>query len=268
MKHCAFTSPAGLLGHNRFGITTPSTLHSRNSLPQSSVWSPFRCSVSTTPSPPIPNSSPSRSLNSQINEQRKGQAAHGIRSTQSTASNVPLDTFKYLSWEQVEGLTRNVVQKTGEERFDVILAITRGGLIPATLICEIFGLRTILVATVIFYHDDGCPLYGVVEPRFLSFPSPGVLEGRRVLIVDDVWDTGRTAKAVLDRTLRANPADVKVAVLHYKPKNNIYADIEPDFYADVEEDWLVYPWEHGSSFPNCVTEIGSDYRIIPDASTG
>lgn len=267
MKSCAFTSsPAGLLGHSRSVISAPSRRQFLNTGSRSSKCQPFRCSAPAASSPAIPDSSPVQHHNHQQNKQQKAEGGHGTH-LQSNTSNIPLEPFKYLSWEQVEGLTKGVVQKIDEERFDVILAITRGGLVPATLLCEKFGLRTILVATVIFYHDDGCPLYGIVEPRFLSFPSPDTLEGRRVLIVDDVWDTGRTAKAVRDRTLRANPSVVKVAVLNYKPKNNICTDVEPDFYGDIEEDWVVYPWERASSsFPNCAPGIGPDFRIIPDTS--
>lgn len=130
--------------------------------------------------------------------------------------------------------------------FDVVLAITRGGLIPATLLCEALCLRNILSATVIFYTDSGEQFFGMTEPRFLSFPSPDALQGRCVLIVDDVWDSGRTASAVRNRVLRADAKLVKTAVLHYKPHQNQVADMEPAFFAATTKNWVLYPWERVS----------------------
>lgn len=132
------------------------------------------------------------------------------------------------------------------DRFDVVLAITRGGLIPATLLCEALELRNVLSATAMFYTDVGDQFFGMTEPRFLSFPSADALEGRRVLVVDDVWDSGRTAHAVKVRVQRTKPALVKVATLHFKPAMNSFQDVQPDFYCETTENWIVYPWERAS----------------------
>jgi hypoxanthine phosphoribosyltransferase len=66
--------------------------------------------------------------------------------------------------------------------------------------------------------------------------------GRRILVVDDVWDTGTTVVAVRDRLRRAG-ARADVAVLHYKPARSRFPEDGPDFYADATDAWVVYPWE-------------------------
>lgn len=168
------------------------------------------------------------------------------RDDQSTPPTKP-HAFQFVSWPQVEALASTVVKKASAERFDLILAITRGGLVPAALICEELELRTVLSATVMFYTDSGEQFFGMTEPRFLSFPSADALQGRRVLIVDDVWDSGSTANAVHARVLRAKPAMVKVGVLHYKPEGSLSKSASrPDFYGEIANDWLVYPWEQAS----------------------
>ena len=116
--------------------------------------------------------------------------------------------------------------------------------------------RNLVSATVLFYRDDGAVFYGLREPRFLNFPNTSVLEGRNVLIIDDVWDTGRTARAVRDRTKRAGARNVVVGCLHWKPKsiarggpsggggrNNRERDDGPTFWGEVTDRWIVYPWE-------------------------
>ncbi|PXF40583.1 Xanthine phosphoribosyltransferase [Gracilariopsis chorda] len=154
--------------------------------------------------------------------------------------------YEGVSWSAVEALCNDIFQKAKNQNFDVILAVSRGGLVPAVLLCEAFELRNILSATVIFYADNGEQFFGMTEPRFLAFPSADALEGRRVLVVDDVWDSGRTAQAVRSRVLRAKPKDVKVAVLHYKPDRNIFPGEEPDFFSAITTNWVVYPWERPS----------------------
>ena len=61
--------------------------------------------------------------------------------------------------------------------FDVMLVITRGGLVPAGILAYALGIRNILVAAVTYYGADGQP---GPEPTFLQFPADPVLHGRRV----------------------------------------------------------------------------------------
>lgn len=171
----------------------------------------------------------------------------------------------------METLSTQLVDQfqSSETIFDTILAVTRGGLVPATLISQSLELRTVLAATVMFYSDDGEKFFGMTEPRFLSFPSPDALKGRRVLIVDDVWDSGRTMRSVREKVKRANPADVKVSVMHFKKGHNRFVDDAPDFFVDITDDWIVYPWERAapdSPAPPDVMVDGLHAAVDPDAS--
>jgi hypoxanthine phosphoribosyltransferase len=135
----------------------------------------------------------------------------------------------------------------------MLLGITRGGLIPCTLLAQRFEVRNILTATVIFYDDSGERFYGLLEPRTLMFPDTMLIEGKKILIVDDVFDSGRTARAVRLRCERARAALAHVAVLHYKPENNRFGPSEgPNFYAKEVSgsEWIVYPWERLSPKTN------------------
>ena len=97
----------------------------------------------------------------------------------------------------------------------------------------------------------------MTHPRFLSFPSLHHFAGKSVLIVDDVWDSGRTAQAVRERVQRANPKALAIAVLHFKPHNNSFKDKEPEFYASTADKWVVYPWERASP------TINAEFRQKP-----
>lgn len=165
----------------------------------------------------------------------------------------------FLTWRDVHALANtladHVLEAEGsrEDRrfgYDLLLGITRGGLVPCALLAQRFELRNILTATVLFYDDSGERFYGVVEPRMLTFPEAHLVEGKRVLVVDDVFDSGRTARAVKMRCERARATVVDVAVLHYKPENNQFGNASaPRFFAQTVKgsDWIVYPWERWGS---------------------
>jgi uncharacterized protein len=169
------------------------------------------------------------------------EAAFGTLSKSGNAN--PQRRFQPVSWAVVEQLTAVLVEGLRGKGYNTVLAVTRGGMVPATLLAQALELRNVLTATVIFYTDSGNQFFGMTEPRFLSFPSADSLAGRNVLIVDDVWDSGRTATAVKKKVELSAPESVAIAVLHYKPQQSVILDSEPDYFATVADDWLVYPWE-------------------------
>lgn len=66
--------------------------------------------------------------------------------------------------------------------------------------------------------------------------------GQKILVVDDVFDTGKTAKAVKQR-IDATGAEMRMACVYWKPEKN-RTDLKPDYYVrDVGNDWIVFPHE-------------------------
>lgn len=149
-----------------------------------------------------------------------------------------------VDWPDVERLVGRLLKDLPRD-YDNILVITRGGMVPACLISERADIRNILCAAVMFYDGTARALPG---PVFLQFPDPSQVRGRRILLVDDVWDTGTTVVAVRDR-LRAAGAAVDVCVLHYKPRHSRFPGDRPDFYAEETDRWIVYPWDPARELP-------------------
>lgn len=144
-----------------------------------------------------------------------------------------------VSWEDLDGLVGALADKVGGD-YDVVLVITRGGLVPAGMLAYRLGLRDILVAAVVFYDDTG---QTADQPTFFQFPADPLLHGRRVLVVDEVWDTGTTITAVVERVHLAG-GHPTTAVLHYKPARS-KVDIAPDHFVVATDAWVVYPFKHG-----------------------
>jgi uncharacterized protein len=146
----------------------------------------------------------------------------------------------YLGWHELEELVSALVFKL-DTPYDVILAITRGGIIPGGMIAEALKMKDVLTAAVLF-PDDPSQRTKLSWPRFLQFPSDSLLEGRKVLVVDNLWYQGRTIMAVKGRIETAGGFP-DLAVLHWKQASSYFPEDEPDFYAEMTDDFVHYPWQ-------------------------
>ena len=145
-----------------------------------------------------------------------------------------------VTWDELDRLVGRLAERLADHRFDVLLAITRGGLVPAGMLAYRLGLRDILVAAVEYYDDRGRP---GPRPTFFQFPADALLRGKRVLVVDEVWDSGTTIHAVTERVWQAGGLPT-TAVLHYKPERSVVPG-RPDVHAVETDRWVVYPFKGG-----------------------
>ena len=144
-----------------------------------------------------------------------------------------------VSWADLDVLVARLAEQLRGDH-DVLLAITRGGLVPAGMLAYRLRIRNILVAAVEYYDDEGRP---GPHPTFLQFPADPQLRGQRVLIVDEVWDSGTTIHAVTERVRQAGGIPT-TAVLHFKPRRSRVPGA-PDVFAVTTERWVVYPYKAG-----------------------
>jgi len=156
----------------------------------------------------------------------------------------------YLSWMDVDNLiSYELAPQLQNLHFDVILAITRGGIVPGGMIAEQLRIQQILIASVDFYKDTE---HNLDWPIFMQFPSDSLLRGKEVLIIDDVWYRGREILSVTERVELASGYPTS-AVLHYKPNFSQFKEKTPNFYAAATDDWVIYPWEMDRSLLRSAT---------------
>jgi len=144
---------------------------------------------------------------------------------------------EHLSWATFGDAGRILAQQVAASGFepDLILSIARGGLFVAGVLAYALDVKNVHVMNVEFYTGVGQRL----EMPVMLPPVPNVVDlaGARVLIADDVADTGETLKLV-DEFCRDHVADVRCAVLYQKPHSRVQCE-----YVWRETDrWIDFPW--------------------------
>ena len=142
-----------------------------------------------------------------------------------------------VSWDQFHRDARALAWRLAAAGpFTAIVAITRGGLVPAAIVARELNVRLIETVCVESYHDytkQG-------ELRVLKGVADAIVKlgGKGVLIVDDLVDTGKTAKVVRDLLPGAH-----FATVYAKPMGRPLVDT---FITEVSQDtWIYFPWDTG-----------------------
>ncbi len=147
-----------------------------------------------------------------------------------------------LTWHDVDALIDHLIPQF-DVAFEAMVMISRGGLVPGGLLAEALDITHLLLAAVDFPAQMAADRQRLVAwPQFIQFPAEHQLAERRVLIVDDVWGSGRTMTAVRAR-VEAAGATPYTCVLHFNPHRSLFGTLRPDFYAAITDAYIVYPWE-------------------------
>ena len=151
-----------------------------------------------------------------------------------------------LTWSDVDRLIDHLIPQFKVE-FDAMVMITRGGVCPGGMLAEALNLKTLLTASIDFpaeFEQEKLPEKArlMAWPKFIQFPGDEILAGKVILVVDDVWGSGRTITAVKNRIAGATGLPY-TCVLHFNPYRNLFGTARPDYYAAITDAYIIYPWE-------------------------
>lgn len=153
------------------------------------------------------------------------------------ADSADLDVKEVMTWELFGRATRELAQTIVDSGFEpeIVIAVARGGLLPAGALSYALGVKLSDAINVEFYTDvhETLPDPVLLEP-LLDMNS---IQGKQLIVVDDVADSGRTLKMVLDILENAG-AVARSAVLYSKSQSVV----SPDFVWKRTDDWIVFPW--------------------------
>lgn len=141
-----------------------------------------------------------------------------------------------VTWDQFHRDSRALAWRlTNLGPFEAVVAITRGGLVPAAIVARELNIRTIECVSVKSYDHQN---QGSI--KVLKAITPEIIErckaGGKILIVDDLVDTGATARIVREMLPGAH-----FATVYAKPKGREMVDT---FITEVSQDtWIFFPWD-------------------------
>ena len=145
--------------------------------------------------------------------------------------------FEIPSWNKIYSMLLHLADKIRDSKFkpDIIVGVSRGGWPPARVLSDILSNPNLANVRAEFYS-------GIAKTKnqpILTQPVSMTVADKKVLIVDEVADTGKSLKLVKLHILKQNPHEVKIATIYYKP----WCIIKPDYFEKETKKWIVFPWE-------------------------
>lgn len=138
----------------------------------------------------------------------------------------------FVSWEELHRATRELSRRQlPAEQYKGIIAVSRGGLVPAAIVARELNIRVVdCVAVSSYEHNEQRDDLQLLK----DVTATG--DGEGFLVVDDLVDTGNTLKFLRERLPKA-----KFVTVYAKPAG---MDLVDDFVADLEQDtWIHFPWD-------------------------
>jgi hypoxanthine phosphoribosyltransferase len=152
-----------------------------------------------------------------------------------TPESFPCDL---VTWNEFYDLAKSLSRliKSSGWRPDLVVAIGRGGYVPARVVCD-FLVFDLLTSMKVEHWGIGAQKRDEARVRF---PLATEISGQKVLIVDDVTDTGDTLTTAVSYVESLGPIETRTAVLQHK----VSSEFLPDYYSEkiTEWKWIIYPW--------------------------
>lgn len=148
-----------------------------------------------------------------------------------------INQYEVPSWNQVYDMLLSLMEQIRLSNYqpEVMVGVSRGGLVPARVLTDLLEVPQLGTLQVEFYVALGETSAAPLLKQHLALP----VAGRRILLVDDITDSGRSIELAKGYLLSQGAAELRIAVLYYKPRSIV----KPDYYTRETQSWVVFPWE-------------------------
>ena len=153
----------------------------------------------------------------------------------------------YFSYNDIHKTVKTLASQIKDTGYDpqVMVAIGTGGFIPARIL-KTFLEKPIYTVGISYYDQDNNPKNSPQKIQWIDEVEQK-LEGKKILLVDEVDDSRSTLEYCLRELLKHKPAEIAVAVLHNKRKEKRGTiPTEIDYYfagMELDDMWICYPWD-------------------------
>ena len=145
--------------------------------------------------------------------------------------------YEVPTWNQIYDMLLCQTQKIQQQNIhpDIIIAVARGGLIPARILTDLLETSHLHCIQIQFYTDiqkTQC------QPTLKQVLNTQII-GKTALVVDDIADTGESLKLAKTHLQTIGAKEIKTATLYLKH----HSALTPDFYEKQTGNWVVFPWD-------------------------
>jgi len=165
---------------------------------------------------------------------------------------------KLVQWEEVVQWSRLLAEKIEASDYipDLVIAIARGGYVPARLLCDFLDVHDLLSIQILHWGKAA----EITAVAHVKYPYEVNLQGKKVLLVDDIVDTGDSVIVARDYILsKWRPSMLKIAAMQWISP---VAKIKPDYYVEEVKEWVwyQYPWTRLEDTTNFFEKIISELK--------
>ncbi len=165
---------------------------------------------------------------------------------------------KVVTWSEIDHWANMVAAKMEKSGYapDVVVGLTRGGWVPARILCDQLVCKNLFSIKV---EHWGITAQTDNKAKIVQELEVDV-RGKKVLLVDDITDTGDSLRLSIDHVKAKGPADVKCAtLLHINHSKTV-----PDFYGiEVKKEnwrWFIFPWNFKEDMRNLIGKLGCESK--------
>ncbi|HEX9260935.1 MAG TPA: phosphoribosyltransferase [Candidatus Bathyarchaeia archaeon] len=146
-------------------------------------------------------------------------------------------SYEVPTWNNIQRMLHNQAERICKSSFkpQIILGISRGGLVPARVLSDLLENRNLAIV----WLESLQVVDGDKRPQMLVQALSIDVAGKKVLIVDDVADTGRSLITVKQHVLQNGAEETRIATLYFKP----WSELKPEYYEKETGRWIIFPWD-------------------------
>jgi hypoxanthine phosphoribosyltransferase len=164
-----------------------------------------------------------------------------------------------MDWNLFYNLAREVAKKINSSGYkpDLIVGLARGGWVLARILCDFIGVKDLVSLKVEHWGVTATP-DGKAK---LKYPFKVDLNGKKVLIVDDITDTGESMRVAVEYIKSLNPSEVRTAALRHITSSKF----KPDYFGEeMDWRWVIFPWNFTEDMCNIVPKVCARLSVSPD----
>ena len=169
--------------------------------------------------------------------------------------------FEVPTWNQIYNMLIELADKVRAKVFkpDVLVGISRGGWLPTRVLSDLLENPCITSVGAEFY-------VGVYETKgepILTQPLSVSALDKKILLVDDVVDTGKSALLIKSHLDRKGAKETRLLTLYYKP----WSIVKPDFYSKETRDWIIFPWEIKENIRKLIEKYKGKTELVEEVTS-